>query len=128
MNKIIKKIVNIILIILIVLISIFAVLKIANKVEIYKVQTGSMEDNIHTGDYILLLKKSDYNVGDIVTFKVKDYHVTHRIIKENGDKIITKGDANNKEDEEISKKDIIGKVVFSGGLLNFIIEIPILQC
>ena len=38
------------------------------------------------------------------------------------DVIITKGDANNTEDEGISKDQIEGKVVYCGGILNFIIN------
>ena len=122
MNKIIKKTINIILIIIIIFLSIYALLRVTNKVEIYKVETGSMEDNIHAGDYILILKKSNYKKGDVVTYTANGYYVTHRIVKENDDKVITKGDANNKEDEEISKKEIIGKVIFNGGVLNFVIK------
>lgn len=122
MNKILKKIVNAILIILIAILSLYALLRITNKVEIYKVETGSMEDNIHTGDYILILKQNDYKKGDIVTYKANGFHITHRIIKESEDTVITKGDANNIEDKEISKDEIIGKVIISGGIINFVIN------
>lgn len=122
MVKIIKKIINIVLIILIAFLSLYVLLRITNKVEIYKVETGSMEDKIFTGDYILILKQSDYEVNDIVTYKSNGFHITHRIIKENGNKVITKGDANNIEDKEISKNEVIGKVIISGGILNFVIN------
>lgn len=122
MNKIIKKIINIFLVILIIFLALYAILRATNKVEIYKVETGSMEDNIHSGDYILILKQGDYKKGDIVTFTKDGYYITHRIIEENDDKVITKGDANNKEDEEISKSEIVGKVILNGGLLNFIVN------
>ena len=81
-----------------------------------------MEDAIYAGDYILIYKKNSYNVGDVVTYKKDDYHVTHRIIKKNGKKIITKGDANNAEDEEITTKSIVGEVIYSGGFLNILIN------
>ena len=81
-----------------------------------------MEDNIHTGDYILIYKKKDYKKGDIVTYQKGDYHVTHRIISKEGNKFVTKGDANNTPDEEINKKSIIGKVIYHGGILNFLIN------
>ena len=122
MNKIVKIIENIILIIIIVLLGLYAVLRIANKVEIYKVETGSMEDGIHVGDYILILKNTNYKVGDVVTYVIDDYYVTHRIVREDGQKIITKGDANNVEDEEITKDIIVGKVIIKGGLLNIIVN------
>ena len=122
MNKNIKIVSNIIFIIIIVLLVGYYILRLTNKVEIYTVMTGSMEDNINAGDYILIYKKNDYKVGDIVTFRENEFYITHRIIKKDNDTYITKGDANNTEDSAISKDKIIGKVLFSGGLLNFIIN------
>ena len=121
-NKIIKIIFNVILIIVIVLLVIYALLRFTNKIDIYRVETGSMEKNIHAGDYILVLKDSDYKENDVVTYEIDGYHVTHRIIKIDGDIVTTKGDANNVEDKEISKSMIIGKVMMIGGILNFIIN------
>lgn len=122
MGRVFKIVFNTILILLIILLSGYCILRFTNKVKIYNVETGSMEGKIHTGDYILLVKKSDYYVGDIVTYNVKGYFVTHRIVKIEDDVIITKGDANNTEDEGISKDQIEGKVVYCGGILNFIIN------
>ena len=122
MNKIFKLVFDIILIASIVLLSIYLVLRFLGITEIYKVETGSMEDSIHTGDYILILKKNNYQVGDIVTYIKDGYHVTHRIIKKNGDKVVTKGDANNTPDEEISVNNIVGKTIYHGKLLNFLID------
>ena len=81
-----------------------------------------MENDIHAGDYILIYTKKDYKIGEIVTYKKDGYHVTHRIIKKNGKKFITKGDANNIEDEAIELKSIVGKVIYSGGVLNILID------
>lgn len=122
MSKIIKVIFNILLILIIVLLIAYLVLRVSDKIRIYKVETGSMEDQIHTGDYILLYKKNKYFIGDVVTYRVDNYFVTHRIIKIDNDKVTTKGDANNQEDDEISINQIEGKVVYCGGLLNFIID------
>ena len=122
MNKKIKLITNILLIITIIILSIYVLLKITNVVDIYKVQTGSMEDGIHVGDYIIVLKHGEYKENDIVTFKKDNILITHRIVKDCGDRVVTKGDANNTEDEGISKDSIVGKVIFKGGILNFIIN------
>lgn len=122
MSKIIKIVFNVLLVLIIILLVAYLVLRVTNKIRIYKVETGSMEDKIHTGDYILLFKKNKYYVGDVVTYKVDNYFVTHRIIKMDDDKITTKGDANNKEDEEITDSQIEGKVVYCGGFLNYIIK------
>ena len=37
--------------------------------------------------------------------------ITHRVKRIAEDKVITKGDANNAEDEPIKKEDIVGKVI-----------------
>ena len=121
-SKILKKITDIIIVLLIIFLGIYFILRIMGIAEIYLVKTGSMEDGIHVGDYILIYRKDEYKIGDIVTYEKDGYHVTHRIIKKNGDKIVTKGDANNVEDDEINVKNIVGKVIYSGGYLNIIID------
>ena len=122
MRRVFKISVDIILITAIVTLCICIILRLFGVIEIYKVKTGSMEDGIHTGDYILICRKSDYDIGDVVTYKKNGYHVTHRIIKKNGNKITTKGDANNTPDEEITINDVVGRVIYNGGILNFIIN------
>lgn len=122
MNKILKIIMDIIFIVLIIALLGYFILRVMGLVSIYKVETGSMEDGIHAGDYILIVNQKTYHKGDIVTFKKDDYFVTHRIVKIEGDKVTTKGDANNTIDDAISMDDIVGKVIFNGGTLNFLIE------
>ena len=122
MVKIIKKILDIILLLTIIIIYTYLVLSKMNKVVIYNIKTGSMEDNIHVGDHILIVKQNDYKIGDVVTYKKDNGYITHRIIKIDQDKITTKGDANNVEDESVDKKRIVGKVVYSGKILNIIFK------
>ena len=122
MRKVFKISLDVILIAVIINLSTCIILRLLGVIEIYKVKTGSMEDGIHAGDYILICKKSDYKVGDVVTYKKNGYHVTHRIIKKSGNKITTKGDANNTPDEEITLDDVVGRVIYNGGILNFIIN------
>ena len=122
MNKTLKIIANIIFIVLIAIIVLYFGLRVSGKAQIYKVQTGSMEKAIRAGDYILIYKKNKYNVDDVVTYKKGKYFITHRIIKINGSKVITKGDSNNTEDEEINKKDIVGTVIYYGGILNILLD------
>ena len=123
MGKIIRILCNIIFVILIIALACYFILRNMGIVEIYEVETGSMEHGIHVGDYVLISKKNKYVVGDIVTYKKDNYFITHRIIKSiDGDKVITKGDANNAADEEISMSAIVGKVIFIGGILNIIVD------
>jgi len=122
MIKILKKILDILFIIVIVLLASYFILRSRGIIQIYEVETGSMEDGIHPGDYVLICKKDSYKIGDVVTYTKDNYYVTHRIIKEDNNGVITKGDANNTEDEEISRDSIVGKVILIGGILNIIID------
>lgn len=80
----------------------------------FEVATGSMSNTIEIGDVILvkLIEPNEpVSENEIVVFTQDTTLVTHRIIKINGDQIITKGDANNTQDDPISRGQIIGKVV-----------------
>ena len=80
----------------------------------FEVATGSMSNTIEIGDVILVKliePKETLSENEIVVFTQDTTLVTHRIIKINGDQIITKGDANNTQDDPISRGQIIGKVV-----------------
>ena len=118
MSKGIHRLFDIIFIAIIVILLGYFALRVMNRVEIYNVKTGSMEAKIHVGDYILILKKNRYDIGDVITFASNNSYVTHRIVRIDGDKVTTKGDANNTEDETISSSNIVGKVILSGGILN----------
>lgn len=78
------------------------------------VQTGSMSGTIDEGDLIIVKRRDDYRVGDIITFMPEYASVptTHRIVRIQDGKFYTKGDANNAEDTRpITKDNIVGKVV-----------------
>ena len=122
MNKVFKIITNSLLILVILVLLLYLVLKLTNTAGIYKVMTGSMETGIHSGDYILVKKSSNYKKGDVITYMKDGNYITHRIVKIENNKIITKGDANNVEDEAIEKEDIVGKYVFKSKIMNFIID------
>lgn len=87
---------------------------------IFKVVTGSMEPNIKIGDVVLIKKEKNYKIGDIVTYKHENNYITHRIVSVKGNKIITKGDANNTNDEAINKKDVVGKMILKLTVLSYI--------
>ncbi|MCL2859301.1 MAG: signal peptidase I [Oscillospiraceae bacterium] len=83
---------------------------------VFQVATGSMSPTMEEKDIIIAHiltdeQKGDLKVGDIIVFNQDGGIITHRItqILENG--FITKGDANNVEDNPIQKQDIIGKVI-----------------
>ena len=83
--------------------------------------SGSMEPNIKIGDYVIVSVNGGYDVGDVVMFKRGNSYIAHRVIEVFDDGIITKGDANNTEDNKISKDYVVGPVVkFIKGLGNFL--------
>ena len=76
------------------------------------VLTGSMYDVIEPNDIVIARSQNDYQVGDIIMFDNGTSVVTHRIVKIQLDKYVTKGDANNVSDKEpVSKEKIIGRVI-----------------
>ena len=96
------------------------------------VLSGSMETELYRGD-LAIVKEVDVNSlkeNDIIAFKDKDnYVVTHRIVKIEKDKFITKGDNNNKVDSDpVSKSKIEGLCVYkiSGlGSVLLVLQKPI---
>lgn len=122
MIKILKKtdfLTIILLIILLVVVYCYAQLKVLGRdyidfcgYTIFQVITGSMEDTIKIDDIVIVKLTDEVNEDDIITYRAGNDFVTHRIVKIEDEKIITKGDANNSEDDPITKTDIVGKVIF----------------
>ena len=125
--KIVKNIILDVLIILLVGLVVFSFLNRNKPVSVFgyyllTVRTGSMESTFSIGDNIIVKESKDYKVGDIVTYKNNNVYVTHRIIKIDGNKVITKGDANNTSDPLFNKNKIIGKFIYKSEVLNFMIK------
>jgi signal peptidase len=89
----------------------------------YLVQSGSMSPTIKVGDFILTKSTPNYQPNDIITFVTKDNRVvTHRIIKIDASKFVTKGDANQSSDlEPVSQNQIVGKHLATIPLLGFFV-------
>lgn len=86
-------------------------------VTILRVSSNSMVPKFKKGDFIVIKKQEKYIVGDIITFEVIEenskYYITHRIVEKNENEFITKGDANNKNDNyKVYENVIKGKVIF----------------
>lgn len=77
------------------------------------VTSGSMEPAFSAGDMIVIRQEEDYALGDIVTFRLNGGDlVTHRIVGSVEGSFITKGDANNAEDDDLlDPARIVGKLV-----------------
>lgn len=100
------------------------------------VVSGSMEPTLSINDMIFVKKADEYKINDMVVFQINNELIVHRIIDINEDVIITKGDANNVEDEPINISNIKGKVVgvvenigwFVDFLKSPIVVITVLVC
>lgn len=75
------------------------------------VLTGSMEDTILPNDMVIVHRRPEYEVNDIVMYRGNSSTVTHRIIELGENGYITKGDANNTDDGEIPRERVVGKVI-----------------
>ena len=78
----------------------------------FEVATGSMENTINIGDVVIVNLTKDVNENDIIVYKDDNNFITHRLIKKQADKLITRGDANNSEDKPINEDQILGKVIY----------------
>jgi len=85
------------------------------------VATGSMEPAIEPGDMIIFHEQENYEVGDIVVFEAENF-VTHRIVETTENGFITQGDANNTNDGEILREQMIGKVVFTVPKVGYAVD------
>lgn len=91
---------------------------------LYVVRSGSMQPAISLGSLVLIKKIDNYNQGDIITFLNPKSLTTHRIvgIEETGGVplYITKGDANETEDDFRVKKELVkGKVTLAIPYLGY---------
>ncbi len=90
------------------------------------VLTGSMEPTLNIDDFVILRElKGRVNVNDIVSYKRpgEKTEVLHRVVRVDKNIVITKGDANNKEDDPIDVMQITGvyvrKVKYLGKIITF---------
>jgi len=129
--KVFNAICNVLLVIVIILalLLIISVLPIPGNYKVLMVLSGSMEPVIKTGSIVAVKPSEDYQINDIITFhsSKSETPVTHRIVDtgESDDTVSykVKGDANEESDwKEVSKENVIGKVLFSVPLLGYVIN------
>lgn len=89
------------------------------KYQMLGIGSNSMQPKINKGDAVIIKKVKEENEikkGDIIAYKTNDKIIIHRLVEitteDNEKRYITKGDANNAEDNvEIKLKNIKGKVI-----------------
>ena len=121
-EKIVKTIFNILIIVMVFIVIIvsynFIQINVLKKqyanflgYTIFEVSTGSMSGTIEINDVILVKITQNVKKDDIIKFFNKNEIITLRIIVDNNDKLVTKGDANTARDIAINRSDVIGKVI-----------------
>lgn len=121
LKKVIKTIFNILIILMVLLVILIAFNFIQMNIfgkqysdffgyTFFEVTTGSMSGTIEINDVIVVKITKDVSKNDIITFIENNSIVTHRIINEDGEKLITKGDANTGQDKPVERTNVIGKV------------------
>lgn len=77
---------------------------------VYTCRGFSMWPLLHQNEDLLVIRKPDRELrkNDIVLFKVSTKYLLHRIVKIDGDTIITAGDHNAFKDRAITKDRVIG--------------------
>ena len=89
------------------------------------IASPSMTGSIEAGDAIIIKNSDSYAVGDVITYFPADesFSVTHRIVRMEGDKFYTKGDANQSEDPDpVLIEQIAGKVAVKLDKVGYFIE------
>lgn len=88
------------------------------------VLTGSMEPSLKINDFVIMRKTKSIKVNDIISYKLNNSEILHRVIKINNGLVVTKGDANNKEDNPININQVtgvyVGKIKYLGSIITFI--------
>ena len=112
-----KLINNFILVISVVMITFFLC-----SYSLFVVSSGSMEPTIKVGSLIVVNKEYEIKEQKIITFYRQSQPITHRIVKIDGNQIITKGDANVANDPwTIQKDEIIGEVIITIPYIGYVL-------
>lgn len=76
------------------------------------VLSGSMEPALAVNDLVFVEARDDYDPGDVVVYQNGNTLIIHRIVKKDGETFVTRGDANNADDDPISLSEIKGAMIF----------------
>ena len=71
--------------------------------------SGSMEPTLNVGGILYYHNKDyqDFEIGDILVYRLNDHNISHRVYDITSDGIITKGDANKTYDDLLITENII---------------------
>ena len=75
------------------------------------VLSGSMEPTLSVGDLLIVREQTGYEPGDVVVYQSGRVPVVHRIVDITEETVVTRGDANNTNDEPFPVAAIKGEVI-----------------
>ena len=85
------------------------------------VLSGSMEPTLSVGDLLIVRQQTGYSAGDVVVYQSGSVPVVHRIVSIADEMVITRGDANNANDEPFPVTAIKGEVAAVIPLIGYLI-------
>ncbi|MBQ1167491.1 MAG: signal peptidase I [Bacteroidales bacterium] len=77
------------------------------------VLSGSMEPTLSVNDLVIVQTADTYAVGDVVVYQSGSSLVIHRIVRVEDKYVVTRGDANNTEDDPVALSAVKGRMVFA---------------
>ena len=77
------------------------------------VLSGSMEPTLSVNDLVIVRAAESYAEGDVVVYQSGSSLVIHRIVRVEDEYVVTKGDANNTEDDPVSLSAVKGRMAFA---------------
>lgn len=92
---------------------------------VYRVISGSMQPTLQIGDIIIIRKEKEYHINDIITYDIGLTTVTHRIKSIDNNGVVTKGDANDVNDDVFNVDKIVGKYFFRISMISLFSNIMI---
>ena len=87
------------------------------------VLSGSMEPELSVVDLLIVAERDGYAVNDVVVYQDRGTAVTHRIVSISEDEVVTRGDANNTDDDPITPAQIKGEVVLAIPLVGYLVNV-----
>ncbi len=88
--------------------------------------SNSMNPVIYKNDLILIdsVKEEEIEVGDIISYKINDEIITHRIIKIENEEFLTQGDNNSSQDNwSVKYEDVEGEYRFKIPMFGYLYDI-----
>lgn len=86
------------------------------------VLSGSMEPELSVGDLLIVVSCDSYELRDVIVYQDGQTAITHRIVSISDNGIVTRGDANNVDDDPITFEQIKGKVAFSIPFVGYLVN------